>query len=171
MRTYEIEQKYRLVHPQKTKRLLIRLGAKKIAGGIESNELLDLNEALKRKGSLLRSRRHGSGIARLTFKGARLKGRYKKRLEIEITVDYARAKEIFQFLGFKVVANYTKKREEFSLGTCKVALDYLPKVGWFIEIEGKPSTIQHVSMKLGLRKADREELSYLGLLHRQKAKS
>ena len=171
MRTYEIEQKYRLIHPEKTKRLLIRLNAKKIAGGIESNELLDLNGALKKKSSLLRLRKHGSGLSRLTFKGARLKGRYKKRLEIEMAVDYARAKEIFQFLGFKVVAKYTKKREEFSLGACKVALDYLPKVGWFIEIEGKPSTIQRLSLKLGLREADREELSYLGLLQRQKTKS
>lgn len=171
MKTYEVEQKFRLASPAKTRRLLARLGAKKIAGGIESNELLDLNGALKKKNSLLRLRRHGRGLSRLTFKGARLKGRFKKRLEIETTVDYDRAKEIFQFLGFKVVAKYTKKREEFSLGACKVALDYLPQIGWFVEIEGEPSKIQRLSRKLGLREADREELSYLCLLQRQKTKS
>src|SRR3989338_5754975 len=112
MKTYEIEQKYRIQHPLSVRRHLIRLGAKKIHGGIEQNELLDLKNTLRKKGCLLRLRKSGNTLSKLTFKGVRLKGRFKKRLEIETIVDYDRAKEIFKFLGFVVSAKYTKKREE-----------------------------------------------------------
>ena len=37
----EIEQKYRLKDPAKVRALLRKLGARKIAGGIETNEFFD----------------------------------------------------------------------------------------------------------------------------------
>lgn len=139
------------------------MGARKLSGGIEKNELLDLKGYLKRKKSLLRLRFSGNR-GRLTFKGPRLRSRYKKRLEIEIPVDYKKARAIFQFLGFRPAVSYTKKREEYRLGGCLVSLDYLAKQGWFLEIEGAPGSIRKLIRGLKLQQQDQEPRSYPQLL-------
>ena len=79
MRSFEIEQKYRLKNPAAVRNILRGLGAKKIRSGPESNELFDLEGMLKSRASVLRLRRHGKEArGLLTFKGPCLKNRYKK---------------------------------------------------------------------------------------------
>ncbi len=161
----EIEQKYRVSNPAITRQKLFRLGARRIKSGSERNELFDLNGNLRKRKSLLRLRSWGKRDAWLTFKGPRLRGRFKRRLELETMVDYGRAKLILQYLGFRVVARYEKRREAFKFSSCVVALDYLlPRHGWFLEIEGSSRNIWRVAKRLGLQKADQEERSYLELL-------
>ena len=161
----EIEQKYRITNPVFIRQRLFRLGARRIKSGRERNELFDLDGNLRKRKSLLRLRLWGKRDAWLTFKGPRLRGQFKRRLELETMVDYNRAKLILQYLDFKVVARYEKRREAFKLSSCIVALDYLlPKHGWFLEVEGSSRNIRQVAKRLGLQKVDQEERSYPELL-------
>lgn len=165
MRSFEVEQKYRLKDPAAVRSILCRLGAKKIRSGFESNELFDLEGILRLNASVLRLRRHGKETqGLLTFKGPCLKSRYKKRVEIETLIPWAQARALLQSAGFKVVRKYSKKREEFVLGKAHVTLDQLLKKGWFLEIEAPPALIPGLQKKLGLSSKDREERTYLEIL-------
>ena len=161
----EIEQKYRVRKPASVLAVLKKLRARKIRSGFEKNELFDWKGMLREKKSILRLRQNGKkkqGL--LTFKGPRMKGRYKKRVEIETTVDHAVACRLLKNIGFQQVAAYSKRREEFVLGPAHVMLDYLKGHGWFLEIEAAPKTIASVEKQLGLSRQDREERTYLEIL-------
>ena len=165
MKSFEIEQKYRLKNPAVVRSILRRLGAKRIRSGFESNELFDFEGMLRLHASVLRLRRYGKekqGL--LTFKGPCLKSRYKKRVEIETLVPWAKARVLLRSAGFKAVRRYFKKREEFVLGKAHVTLDQLLKKGWFLEIEGPPALIPGIQKKLGLSANDREERTYPEIL-------
>lgn len=111
----------------------------------ESNDLYDDAEGrLARAGCALRVRRV-EGECRLTFKGAaRFEQGVKTREERETTVGDAREIEvILQRLGLQRRFRYEKRREEWRLAGCAVALDETP-IGDFVEIEGDP---------VGIRKA------------------
>lgn len=163
MKSFEVEQKYRIKDPKAIRALLKKIGAGKISGGFESNEFFDREGSLGRKKMALRLRRFGKR-ATLTLKGPRLRSRFTKRLEIEETVDHEPLKTILLLSGFRVWGSYGKKRELFKLGRATIALDFLKKFGWFLEIEGRPQTIALFEKKLGLSRADREEKSYLQMI-------
>jgi predicted adenylyl cyclase CyaB len=158
MKSFEVEQKYRVKEPRAMRDLLKKIGAKKISGGLESNEFFDCGGSLARKKMALRLRRFGRQ-ATLTLKGPRLRSRFTKRLEIEEAVDYRPLKTILLLAGFRVLGSYWKKRELFKLGRTIVALDFLKKFGWFLEIEGRPQAIAHYEEKLVLSRVDHEERS------------
>lgn len=165
MRSFEVEQKYRLKNPAVVRNILRGMGAKKIRSGPESNELFDLEGMLKSRASVLRLRRYGKEAqGLLTFKGPCLKSRYKKRVEIETPVPWAKARALLRSVGFKIVRNYCKNREEFVLGKVHVTVDRLSEKGWFLEIEGAPARITGLQKKLGLSAKDREERTYLEIL-------
>ncbi|OGX12237.1 MAG: hypothetical protein A2351_05025 [Omnitrophica bacterium RIFOXYB12_FULL_50_7] len=159
----EIEQKYRLRDLKRVRIALKKLGARKIAGGLESNEFFDLGTQLRKKRLAMRLRKYG-GKAVLTLKGPRLKSRFTRRMEIETSVDYAPMRNILRRAGFEVVMRYKKERELYRLGKSLVALDRLPGFGRFLEIEGQPQAIKRIEKKLGLQAKDREEKSYLQML-------
>ncbi len=160
----EIEQKYRLKDPAKTRALLKKIGARKIASGVELNEFYDKGDFLKKQKVALRFRRFGKQPATLTLKGPRIRSRFTKRMEIETPMDPATAKAFLKFLGCRVCRRYSKRRELFKLGEAFVTLDFLKKFGWFLEIEAQPQSIRNIERKLGLTRADREERSYLQML-------
>ena len=164
MKFFEIEQKYRISNPALFRRRLRVLKAHKISGGHESNELFDIIKRLGIQGSVLRLRKNPDGRGLLTFKGPRIAGKYKKRIEIETCVEYEKARHLLHALGFKVAASYSKKREEFILSRCHVTLDYLKGAGWFAEIEGSEKKITRIAAKLGFSDKDREERTYLEIL-------
>jgi adenylate cyclase class IV len=75
--------------------------------------------------------------ATLTYKGPRAVDLPKTREEVEVVVgDPNAATTILQRLGFSEVILYEKRRETWRLDDCDVCLDELPKLGWFVEIEG-----------------------------------
>jgi adenylate cyclase class IV len=84
---------------------------------------------------------------------------------MELPVDYRKAKRILKFLGYKVRATYSKKREEYRLLSCSVVVDHLSRLGWFVEVEGKPKAIRRASKLLNLPASAREPRSYLALLY------
>jgi len=168
MSFFEIEQKYRLKDPAKVRRLLKRIGARKIASGLELNEFFDKNDFFEKQKVALRLRRFGKGPATLTLKGPRIQAKFTKRMEIETSIEYATARELLRFLGCRIRRQYSKKRELYKLGRTIVTVDFLKKFGWFLEIEGPPQSISSIAGKLGLTRRDREERSYLQMLFRWK---
>ena len=120
----------------------------------ESNELYDDPEGrLRSAGQVLRLRREGEagdgGI--LTFKGsARFEGGIKTREERETRVaDPEEAEAILLAVGFVRRFRYEKRREEWSLDECAIALDETP-IGNFVEIEGSPVAIRRCVAALDL---------------------
>lgn len=159
----EVEQKYKVSSPAKLRAVLKKMGAKKIASGLEINELFDCQGRLAGQGSVLRLRRHGQKQV-LTFKGPRLKGAYKKRTEIETPIDFDNAKLIFKQLGYKKVLSYRKKREEYSIANAHITLDQIGSSKWFCEIEGAPSVIKRYERLLGFSSEDVEHRTYLEIM-------
>jgi predicted adenylyl cyclase CyaB len=168
MRFFEIEQKYRLKAPAKMRAILKKIGAKRIASGVETNEFYDRNGFFQKQKFALRLRRFGRGPATLTLKGPRIKARFTKRVEIETPVDFAAAKAFLNLLECRVLRQYSKRRELYKLGGAIVTVDFLKKFGWFLEIEGRPQSIKMIEKKLGLREKDREGRSYLQMLFQWK---
>ncbi len=107
--------------------------------------------------------------AALTFKGPRLRGRFKQRQEIQFGIDDAKSAEIFlEALGYKKTLIYQKKRRLWRLGGCEVALDELPLLGTFVEIEGPDEKrIAAVQEKLGLSDLQHIPESYACLMERE----
>jgi len=88
----------------------------------------------------------------LTYKGAKEKDQFKKRQEIELEIkDADSARELFSELGFQQVLVVEKKRRIWRLGQCEVALDELPLLGSFVEVEGpEEGKIAEVQKNLAL---------------------
>ena len=88
----------------------------------------------------------------ITFKGPRREGRFKQRQEIQFEVSDARLAEMFfGAIGYKKTIVYQKKRRAWHYGDCEIALDELPLLGKFVEIEGPGERkIAAVQKKLGL---------------------
>jgi len=164
----EVEQKFRVQDIERIRKLLRRLGARLTKSGYEHNELFDMDGRLKEKEYKLRLRRHGPKRAWLTLKGPRQQGRSKQRMEVETPVDYESAKHILELLDYRVCDTYAKQREEYSLDSCAVSLDYLEGCGWFVEIEGKTEAqIRAAARRLGLKDQNREHRSYRRLFKAQ----
>lgn len=155
----EIEAKFRLDDPGAISARLQACGARRVAQVLETNRMFDTAE---RKllaadcGLRLRTCRRLDGDERasstLTYKGPRAAGEVKVREEIETTVgDPSSIATILQRLGFNEVIIYEKRRETWQLDDCEVCLDELPRLGWFVEIEGpSPAAIQRVCHRLAL---------------------
>lgn len=161
MKTFEVEQKYRINDPAAFRRKIRALKARKVSSGHEENQVFDLRRF--GIGGILRLRNAG-GKGKLTLKGPRMAGKFKKRLEIETAVDYEKMNTIFGVLKWKPACRYAKKREEYKKGSAFITLDFLKGKGWFAEIEAAPKEIMVLQKKLGLKESDREERTYLEIL-------
>jgi adenylate cyclase class 2 len=130
----------------------------------ESNDLYDHADGrLSSAGCSLRLRRT-PGESRVTFKGrARFEGGVKTREERETTVGNAgEAEAILLRLGFVRSFRYEKRREEWQLFGCAVALDETP-IGHFVEVEGDPVAIRKAVVALELDFAAAIPYSYARL--------
>ncbi len=137
----------------------------------ESNILFDDSKgSLGRAGNVLRLRR-ARGRAVLTFKGpAAFEGAVKRREELETEVtDPETFERVLERLGFLRKFRYDKRREEFRVEGCVVALDETP-IGTFVEIEGDSSQIPTAAARLGLQPGNAVHDSYPGLYRRAREK-
>lgn len=103
----------------------------------------------------------------LTFKGPRQNSKYKAREEIELQLDrqYHHTAQMLQRLGYQKVLEYQKRRESWHLDKCKVQLDQLPKLGYFVEIEGpNEKAISNMMDKLHLTSVEQESKTYLEMV-------
>jgi len=129
----------------------------------------DTQDSLVKSDRCLRIRRHKNHIGQaieLTYKGARENHRFKTRREIGIKVEKAEElAEIFAHLGYKERLAIEKKRGLWDFADCKIALDELPMLGKFIEIEGPcDEQIEKVQKQLGLEKLSHIPRSYAHMM-------
>lgn len=135
----------------------------------ESNDLYDQADGgLAKSGRVLRLRRTEDG-ATLTFKGpARFENGAKTREERETAVsDPNEMERILGALGYHRRFRYEKRREEWSLDECVIALDETP-IGTFAEVEGDPAAIRRALQHLVLDPADSLPYSYAELYARRR---
>lgn len=155
----EIEAKIRLGDPGPLRTRLRELGAVRQRHVQETNRIFDTRDRRLLAGDCgLRIRESrpldGEGPLQptLTFKGPREPGPVKSRAELETPVaDAQTLADILQRLGFREVIRYEKRRETWRLGDCEVCLDELPRLGWYVEIEGpRAEAIETARRQLGL---------------------
>ena len=157
-------------------------------------ELGTIREKLKQQGAILRSARHAEvndlyddtrgelsklgctlrlrraeGETILTFKGpARFEEGVKIREEREIRVSDAEETELLLAgIGMRRRFRYEKRREEWELSGCVLALDETP-IGRFVEIEGNPAAIRGVLAGLALDFSEAIPYSYASLYARRR---
>ena len=155
----EIEVKFRLDDPNDLRVRLSDRGARTLSHVLEINHIFDTADRgllATDCGLRLRTAHNpdtGEPVsATLTYKGPRAAGVAKSREEVETVVADASATEtILLRLGYSEVIVYEKRRETWHLDECEVCLDELPRLGWFVEIEGPDAaTIRAAQERLGL---------------------
>ena len=135
---------------------LAELGAEFLARQLQTDYYFDDTDAsLVGSGRGLRLRRQlaeGDEKFFLTCKGAEQQSKFKKREEAEIEIaDAASAEKLLAVLGYKKILTVEKSRKLWLLAGCEVALDELPLLGKFVEIEGEnEDSIANVQNMLGL---------------------
>jgi adenylate cyclase class 2 len=169
----EIEAKLKVDSLKKVARRLKARDAKFLRGAVHTDTYFDdAKKSLRKSDSALRIRRQlmdrGEQIV-IAFKGPRRKGRFKQRQEIQFGISDADIAEMFlAAIGYKKTLVYQKRRRVWRLGGCEVALDELPLLGCFVEIEGpNERKITDVQKKLGLEDLPHINQSYAALMAKQ----
>jgi len=168
----EIEAKMKVNDLDAVRRRLDAVGAVRTGQYLENNTFFDTDDRsllAADKGLRLRINRNLDGQDEqyiLTFKGPRLHGSLKTRQEQEMVVtDPESAGAFLQRLGFSQVLRFEKKRESWMLGGCRVELDEMPHLGFYVEIEGPTEqAVLEVRAKLELAGRALVRASYIGLL-------
>ncbi len=166
----EIEAKLKVNSHRKTLRSLSQCGAKFLAEQIQKDYYFDdAKKTLTKTDKCLRLREqliNKNKTFSLTYKGARQKGKFKKRQEIEINLPDGKSTEkLLSMLGYKKVMVVKKSRQLWRFGGCEIALDRPLLLGRFVEIEGRnEKTIAAVQKKLGLAGLQHIPESYATLM-------
>jgi predicted adenylyl cyclase CyaB len=166
----EIELKLKVESLEPIAERLKQLGAKFEGDFIQIDSYYDDSEdSLVNSDRCLRIRTHrngGSEVVELTYKGARENHRFKTRREIGLKVEKAEElAQLFGELGYKERLTFEKKRGLWDFGGCKVALDELPLLGKFVEIEGPNDVlIENAQRQLGLEHLSHTPQSYAHLM-------
>ena len=166
----EIEAKLKVDSFEQIKTRLEELGAEFIEEQVQEDNYFDNAESgLRAADSCLRLRLQKAGNrekAFLTYKGCREKGQFKRRKEIELEIqDSESIAKLLAAIGYRKVLVFEKNRQLWRLDKCDVALDQLPQLGSFVEIEGPDeSEIADVKQKLGLQDLPHIPESYAQLM-------
>jgi adenylate cyclase class 2 len=131
----------------------------------------DAGDVLIKPGCALRLRRQTGRMgekAILTYKGARQKGRFKTRKELEVEIaDGAAMDALLEAMGLRKELVIEKRRSLWRCKGCEVCLDELPLLGRFVEVEGEGERlIEEVLGDLGLDKLQHIDEGYAGLMRR-----
>jgi adenylate cyclase, class 2 len=170
----EIEAKMKVPDFDAIRRHLKSAGAKPSGDRMETNIFFDTPSAsLRRADKGLRLRTHrdmktGRREYVVTFKGPRQPGKLKVRQEIEFKVsDPAPVTAAFAALGFEISISFQKHRRTWTLDKCEIALDDLPCLGTFVEIEGPTAAaVMRVRKLLYLNKEPLISDSYASMMSR-----
>jgi adenylate cyclase, class 2 len=172
----EIEAKLKVDSLKKVAHRLKARDAKFLRGAVHTDTYFDdARKSLRKSDSALRIRRQvmDRGKPRhpgvITFKGPRRRGRFKQRQEIQFGISDADIAEMFlAAIGYKKTLVYQKRRRVWRLGGCEVALDELPFLGCFVEIEGpNEKKIADVQKKLGLEDLPHIRHSYAVMMTKE----
>ena len=166
----EIELKLKVDSFEPIVAKLKQLGAKFEGDFLQTDSYYDDSEdSLVNSDRCLRIRKHKNHLAEvieLTYKGARENHRFKTRREIGIRVEKAdELANLFGELGYMERLSFEKKRSQWDFLGCKIAMDELPLLGKFVEIEGPgDSVIEDAQKQLGLEKIPHTPQSYAHLM-------
>jgi predicted adenylyl cyclase CyaB len=166
----EIEAKLRVDSLSEIEQKLTELGARFVGEQLQTDYFFDdINATLTKEDRCLRLRKQIVGNNKscfLTYKGAKEKSNLKKRQEIESEINDADSiHKLLLALGYEQALIVEKKRMLWQFGNCEVALDRLPLLGDFVEIEGPDEeTIANVQNILGLTDLPHISKSYASLL-------
>jgi len=169
----EIEAKLKVESLEGIEHRLIELGAEFLQEQVQTDYYFDDDTStLKNSDKALRLRRQLTGKTEkvlLTYKGPKTKDNFKKRQEIEIEIKDADSAEKLLFaLGYEKALVFEKKRRIWQIGECVVALDELPLLGDFVEIEGPDDKkIGDVQRDLGLANLPHIGESYASLIEQK----
>jgi adenylate cyclase class IV len=153
----------------------------------ERNELFDFPDwRLEKQGKLLRVRgwRRGKKTGTvLTIKQRKVASSFRRdehNISIDTSTHYQRQKQQFAFddakelgfalrdLGLKTVWVYEKRREDWRIGKTMITIDFLPKMGWFVEIEApNEKTIYETAKKLGIKTPRLLASSYMEVAYKR----
>ena len=163
MMNIEIEAKLKVDSLGEMKRKLADAGAEFLQEQLHTDSYFDnADETLTKTDSCLRLRRQlvdeSEGFF-LTYKSAKQKSEFKKRREVEIEVqDGESAEKLLSVLGYNKILTFEKKRQLWRLNDCEIALDELPLLGSFVEIEG-PDSEKIVDVQSNLELSDLPHIS------------
>jgi adenylate cyclase class 2 len=166
----EIEAKLKVDSLDEIERKLTEFDAEFLQEQLQTDyHFDDANMTLQKTDRCLRLRRQVVDRSErffLTYKGAKEKSSFKKRQEIEIEIiDSDSVQELLSALGYEKVLVIEKRRLTWHLGDCVVALDRLPLIGNFVEIEGPDEgKIADVQKSLGLSGLSHIKKSYAALI-------
>jgi adenylate cyclase class 2 len=166
----EIEAKLKVDSHKEIIKRLTELGAEFLQEQVQTDFYFDDAEAgLTKADRCLRLRRQVVGDDErmfLTYKGAKQKHEFKKRQEVEIELKSGSSTEqLLSALGYKKILVFEKKRQLWRYSRCSIALDNLPLLGDFVEIEGPDDeTITAVQMDLGLAQLSHIAKTYAVLM-------
>lgn len=152
----EIEAKLKVDSLETVEHRLVECGAAFLRETIQTDRYYDTaDREMTRTDKALRLRADSKGGRErfiLAYKGPKEQDDYKRRAEIEVEVSDADATELLlDALGYVKALAFNKKRRLYQLRGCEVALDELPLLGVFVEIEGPDSdAIAGVQAMLGL---------------------
>jgi adenylate cyclase class 2 len=169
----EIEAKIKVDSLEQVAAKLTELGAEFRQEQLQiDNYFDDVNKTLTKSDRCLRLRRQLVGKSErffLTYKGAKEKNEFKKRQEVEIEVeDGDSAEKLLLLLGYNKALVFEKRRRIWQFGGCEVALDELPLLGSFVEIEGRDDEkIADVQRNLGLSDLPPILESYASLMEKK----
>ena len=107
----------------------------------------------------------------MTYKGAKMAGRFKRRQEFETEVTDGKAIEaILQQLGFAPLLVVEKLRRIWHFGGCEVMLDQVEGLGCFVEIEGEnEQQVEKAQQQLGLTDYEHVPFGYAELLRQKRS--
>ena len=169
----EIEAKLKVESHKEVIEKLAELGAEFLQEQLQKDfHFDDADSKLTKTDRCLRLRRQMAGRQEkifLTYKGPKEKNRFKRRKEFELEVkDAGSAQQLLSALGYEKKMSIEKKRRLWRLGECEVALDELPLLGCFVEIEGPDErTIADVQKTLGLSLLPHIQKSYAALMRKK----
>lgn len=169
----EIEVKLKVDSLSDIENKLNELGGKFISEQLQRDYFFDdAKGSLFKQDQCLRLRKQTAGKKErcfLTYKGPKEKSNLKKRQEIESEINDANSiHKLFLALGYEQALVVEKKRRLWQFGNCEVALDRLPLLGDFVEIEGPDEeNISDVQNKLGLTDLSHILKSYAELFYEQ----
>jgi adenylate cyclase class 2 len=166
----EIEAKLKVDSPDVVAERLSQLGAEFVEEQVQIDSYFDdANRSMTTGDKCLRLRQEQAGDNErvyLTYKGAREKGQFKRRPEVEVELkDWQSAEGLLSALGFEKVLGFEKARRLWHIGGCSVSLDKLELLGEFMEIEGpNEEKIAVVQKSLGLENVAHIPQSYATLM-------
>lgn len=154
----EIEAKIQVDSHDAVRAALKDRGAAYVHSAVETDRFFDRADGSLRASAVALRVRHvllGERVdpaVVITVKGPAGPSRVKAREELELTVrDLAMATRMLELLGFTQTLMFEKSRETWRYGDCVVALDDVPPLGRFVEIEGPDEcTVLEVQRSLGL---------------------